>query len=595
MNEEMRRLLAQANQQNQSQAPQPKQAGVGSFLLGLLPGGSLIDKGIRGEQITGGDVAMEAALSLVPFGLGKVAKGIKGLKGASRGSDALSAAPKPGLLNRVSTGARELDARTSGFNVGQKVGGSMITPERSKDLYDFARSSGIKSGAPLSQAKQAESLLGTTTKSLDDTLTSINRPLTGDELTTLSSSIASKVADNPAVIGSSKTMDKFAEKISKATDLKGLEKIRREADNLVYTTTGAKKTSAAAQAQAVRESIDDLVSGVSPGYKAIKGDYRNAKDILELTTKNAGSGKGGLDILGNKVGTSAIPSIVSKASGMVGRIGGGAAEAAGAGGIRGALASPAAKFLMPQAGVRLGADALGLRNGEQPQGQIDPMTGQLMQTNPDGSFSPSSQGNLPPGMQNDTFMSNDPSALTPPSGADGSSIYTRDAVAQDIQKDLAATGGANMDKYMKLYEFLNPVDEAANKPLSAEASKVLSNANSGLTSLSQLSGMIQEGGVPMGTLLPGRDMLGGLGSRIAGTGSFDTAAKNITDVITRLRTGAALTESEEKFYKSQLPQAFDSPEVQQQKLQMFEDLFSSISNRTGSAGTDAQAMLSGNF
>ena len=591
MNEEMRRLLAQANQQNQSQAPQPKQAGVGSFLLGLLPGGSLIDKGIRGEQITGGDVAMEAALSLVPFGLGKVAKGIKGIKGASRGADALSTSAKPSLLNKVSTGARELDARTSGFNVGQKVGGSMITPERSKDLYDFARSSGIKSGAPLSQAKQAESLLGTTTKSLDDTLTSINRPLTGDELTTLSSSIASKVADNPAVIGSSKTMDKFAEKISKATDLKGLEKIRREADNLVYTTTGAKKTSAAAQAQAVRESIDDLVSGVSPGYKAIKGDYRNAKDILELTTKNAGSGKGGLDILGNKVGTSAIPSIVSKASGMVGRIGGGAAEAAGAGGIRGALASPAAKFLMPQAGVRLGADALGLRAGEQPQGQIDPMTG-LPTGQTDQMLPPGASGM--PGMDGMTDMG----AAGALGGADqgAGSIYTRDAVAQDIQKDLAATGGANMDKYMKLYEFLNPVDENANKPLSAEASKVLSNANSGLTSLGQLSGMIQEGGVPMGTLLPGRDMLGGLGSRIAGTGSFDTAAKNITDVITRLRTGAALTESEEKFYKSQLPQAFDSPEVQQQKLQMFQDLFSSISNRTGSAGTDAQsALMSGGF
>lgn len=128
------------------------------------------------------------------------------------------------------------------------------------------------------------------------------------------------------------------------------------------------------------------------------------------------------------------------------------------------------------------------------------------------------------------------------------------------------------------------------KPLSAEASKVVSNANSGLQSLAELQSIMeQDPSVRSKTLLPGRSMFGGAGASILGTSSYDTAARNIADVITRLRTGAALTESEEKFYKSQLPQAFDPPETVSQKMQMFQDLFSSVAGRTGTAGTDMQA------
>lgn len=544
-----RQLGMQQFQQGGGTFQKPKQSGggVGSFLLGLLPGGSLIDKGIRGEQITGGDIATEAALSLVPFGLGKIAKGAKGLRGAN----AANSAAKPGILNRISTGAKDIDARASGLGVGQKLSGSTITPQRSQELYDFARSRGVKAGSPMRQSRQAESLLKGTTTSLDDLLGTINRPTVPGELTTLADEAMAKVAGNAAVTGSTKTLGKFSDKISKATDIKDLEAIRREADDLAYSATGAKKTSAAAQAKAVRETIDNFVSGMSKDYKLAKGDYRNAKDLLELTSRSVG--KGGIDIFGNKVGSSVVPAAISKGSSILSKVGGGTSG-------NGIMSNPVAKFLAPQAGVRVGADVLGLRSGEEPAPGTDAMNALgAPQTSP---ITPNGTG----------------------------SIYTQEAAAADIQRDLAETGGENMDKYMKLYEFMNPV--SSEKPLSAEASKVLSNANSGLDSLSQLQGMIQEGGVPLGTVLPGRDLLGGLGANILGTSGFDTAAKNITDVITRLRTGAALTESEEAFYKSQLPQAFDPPEVQAQKMQMFQDLFSSIASRTGSSGgSDSESLL----
>lgn len=581
-------------------------AGAGKFLENLFEGNN------AGEGVLG-----EAALGT----LGGVGKGFKALKGAATagrtGGNALdilrngvpktSGAPTSrgeSILGGVATRAREFDAKTSGLGVGQKINGQTVTPQRSQELYNFSRTRGVKSGSPMSQAKQAEELLRNTTNQLDTTLGTINRGVTKDELIGLTSAATSKVADNAAVTGTTKTLGKFNEKISKAKDLKELEAIRREADDLAYSATGAKKTAAAAQAKAVRETIDDFVTGVSPGYKALKGDYRNAKDTLELTTKAAGSGSGGIDILGNKFGSTAIPAMTSKGSSILARVFGGGTPPAGqslksmAGGSGGT--PPGVPPGLPPAGSILGGTQASSRGGMPDWAKIAGMQlggraltgnlpGQDVNVQPvDGASILASNGPAPASGQ--TVGQTNPSGSANSTGSSTGSMYTRENAAMDIQNDLQRTGGENMEKYLKLFEFMNPV-ETTEKPLSAEASKVLANANSGLESLGQLSDMIDKSGVPLGTVLPGRDMLGGLGASILGTSGYDTAAKNVADVITRLRTGAALTEAEEKFYKAQLPQAFDPDDVKQQKIQMFADLFNSISSRTGTAGTDTEGAL----
>lgn len=130
-------------------------------------------------------------------------------------------------------------------------------------------------------------------------------------------------------------------------------------------------------------------------------------------------------------------------------------------------------------------------------------------------------------------------------------------------------------------------EKAGGGTLSSEAAKMVSNADSGMESLGQIEAIInQEGGVPKGTLVPGRGLLGGFGANLLGSTEYDTAAKNLSDVITRLRTGAALNASEEGFYKSQVPQAFDSPEAREQKLALFRNLFNSIKqNVQGTSNT----------
>ena len=132
----------------------------------------------------------------------------------------------------------------------------------------------------------------------------------------------------------------------------------------------------------------------------------------------------------------------------------------------------------------------------------------------------------------------------------------------------------------------------STKPLSAESSKVISNANSGLTSLAQLRQVIgQDPSAKTKQIIPGQGMFGGAGSNALGTGSYNAAQKNILDVITRLRTGAAMTESEEKFYRGMMPQAFDDADTTNQKLNTLQDLFESIASRTGNAGNDTQGVV----
>lgn len=234
------------------------------------------------------------------------------------------------------------------------------------------------------------------------------------------------------------------------------------------------------------------------------------------------------------------------------------------------------------AATRVGATgaAVGAMNGmSQPSSLEDAMMGAQ-----DGASDPYGQtaGYAPQSPTGGSSMAQGgmPAETTP---------YTKERLIADIKRD-----PTNASDYIGLYKELSEIftpPEAKQKPLSAEASKVIANANSGLNSLQQLNQIISTEGVPKATILPGRGMLGNAPANALGTAEYDTAAKNITDVITRLRTGAALTDSEEKFYKSQIPQAFDSPQVIQQKLQIFADLFESVASRTGSAGNSLEDMM----
>ena len=113
------------------------------------------------------------------------------------------------------------------------------------------------------------------------------------------------------------------------------------------------------------------------------------------------------------------------------------------------------------------------------------------------------------------------------------------------------------------------IEAGGDAKLNAQQQKNATNAQSGLKAIDRLEQEITKNPNALGQAwLPGSP-----GARI-----LKTARGEAADVLTRLRTGAALNEEEQRFYQGQLPQLFDSPETIQYKLELFRDLFNEISS-----------------
>lgn len=542
--------------------------GIGEFLRSKL----------AGEETKVGNVARETAFGA----LGGVGKGVQAVKAARGAKAAVKAAEqttegamlaRKGIAARAKPIAQQASQEGYGLRIGQSVGrGKTMRPDDADQLQKFITQrsqqyGGIRPGKPINQARDAQAVYKNVVKSLDDSLASINRPVDPREHASIVANAFAKIGDNPAITGTTKTADKFKTKIENAKSLKELEKLRREADDLAFTSTGAGKTSAAAQAHAVRDAIDEFITPLSSDYKAIKGDYTLARDALDFTSKASKDAKGyKLPFINVEVGKQALPGIKNK---MASKVAGESSAEAAQSGYR-PYTRQVISAVIPQASYRAGSSViLGTPFASSGQQETQELPGAM----PTG---------MPQPPQEATAMQE-----APPASMFGDRAKVEQVYMQALQNGDIETANA----IMKGYELFGQT-AAAEKPLSAEASKVIANANSGLTSIADLEQMLQQDPEALKkTIVPGRSMFGGAVGNALGTAEYDTVARNIADVITRLRTGAALTSTEEQFYKSQLPQAFDSPEVINKKIQQFKELFSSVANRTGTAGTDMQAAV----
>jgi hypothetical protein len=602
--------------QMQQKVREPKPKKKGNFLTGLIPtatsilggvagtvfapgagtaaggaAGALLGTKLRnmitGEEDKASDYLGEAALGTLG-GLGRGVKSTYGAIKAARGGEGANRARqvlqygKQGADRRVADAARKtvtqpsgeaasiLNAPTKpkfgqnasqegfGLTVGQSAGrGRTLTPGSADETYNFItggaqKYGGIRPGKPINQARDAQAVFNNVVGSLDDTLAQINRPLQGGEASTILSSAANKVSQNAAITGTTKTLGKFGDKINSAKSLDELESIRREADDLAFTQRGAGKTSAAAQAHAVRDAIDEFISPMSPAYKAIKGDYTVARDALEATSKANKNAKGfTVPLIQTEVGKQFIPGIKNRVSS---KLSGGTPSASAA---LQQTAKPDPSAL--GAGVAMASSQLPIRaltsaGGEAPE---------------------------PEAMQDTTSAPAASDILSGQQAPSQSSIYSRESAASDLQRDLMQTGGANMDKIMKLYEFLNPAPAAvSNKPMSAEASKVVSNAQAGLGALDILESQLQrDPSVQQKSAVSGTFNPFGVTSRALGTGQYENARQQAIDVIARIRTGAAVTKEEAQRFAVFLPQPGDDPETIQQKLGILRNQFETVVSR----------------
>jgi hypothetical protein len=117
------------------------------------------------------------------------------------------------------------------------------------------------------------------------------------------------------------------------------------------------------------------------------------------------------------------------------------------------------------------------------------------------------------------------------------------------------------DKEMADYKAGVDARTGKTKPLSGEAARVLSVAQGGLEQLDRLTKAYNASGTmaKVNAMIPG-------GMLQENARELRTVSSDLADRITRLRSGAAVTESEEKRFKALLPSPLNSAETNQKNL-----------------------------
>lgn len=554
--------------------------GAGGSALGKYAAQKLL-----GEDTNYGDIAKEGLLGAIPGGVGLAAKGLRGAVTAAKGARSVDTATD---VARATPQTTEQVMLAKKPDIKQKLGerltesGSGLKIDKNKgvnaaeDLQGRSQFMAQYTGTPRQQLGSMQGdmqRLGTET---DDLLAKNAGALNGTQVTTKVQS----ALDDPLVYpdldltppGTQRLLKAYEQKFAAAKDptevnerVKEVNKLALRAQKKLENPNATALTSSETAALAFKRAGDEALGQVE-GLQPLKQAQAQLFDAAPSVAKASEQGIGLPFVSGVNVRApvQALKGIQSRAGA---KLQGGTqppgAQPPATGGVPTGY-SPYIKSGVQQATSR--ALVSPFLAAPEPEAPAEDNTEQVQ---------------LPKVDPASTDMSQQPT-----------SPFSDPQAVQTAYMNALAAGDAEAAKLiMAGYETFGQAQGAAQKPLSAEASKVISNANSGLTSLDQLNSMIQNGGVPKGTLIPGRDLFGGAGAAALGTSSYDTAARNIADVITRLRTGAALTEQEEAFYKSQLPQAMDPPETVQQKMNMFRDLFNSVASRSGTAGTDAQAAM----
>lgn len=596
--------------------------GGGSLgLMALGAGGGLIGKGIQNavedKPIFSNPMgyASEGAFGAIPG----VLKGAKVLRHAPKGAKFAALAGKTddvariagGLADdavkaggtiyddagRVATGARRSDMAASGFKYGQATGGGQyLNPNEAKKAYQFARqgskkylASGVRAGTPMAQADDAAKVFNKVTKQLTDKLDDVNRVLTKTEKSQISKAVKAAVANDAAITGKTTAQaNKLLKLLDKTDDLKGLEKLRQQADKVGWNLSSAGKTAKAAEARAFRSSVDDWITNtvdLDDSYKALKTDWSQSKSVMELTSKAKSAGTGMKLPFGQQLPNTGLK---SKTMSKIANRGKDLSFVGGA--APGFMAAPSFKRQAMQMGVGKGLLGGFSAGGGAPTD--DPMglgltTEQIIQAAQEAGVDPATVlGDVggqqdPMAQQAGGFQQQQPQQIIP-----------HEAVVQAMMADLQTTGGKNLDKLQKFYEFanMNATGGGQYGELSSTQQKEMGKIDSVEASLQQLTQMLDAAGGGQGIM---GALTRNIGTKIPGVASdarvFEGFRSALIAPLARAISGevGVLTDRDIKRAEGLLPKLSDTPEEAQKRIDSLQALINSRrQNITGSPGAE---------
>jgi hypothetical protein len=232
---------------------------------------------------------------------------------------------------------------------------------------------------------------------------------------------------------------------------------------------------------------------------------------------------------------------------------------------------------------RLGATGLFKGGQNQAEGLDGALTDQSLENA--STTTTTTNTNMP--MPNSSNMGQSYNTQDPLSSAlTSQSPYSRENLMADINRD-PANAKDYIEYYAMLDEIFNP-PAAKEKPLSGTQQKEANTALSALDDLNLMSSEIgRDGAVAAKAALP----FDSFTNRFTGAGQFEASRRNIVDALARLRSGAALTETEMQNFGQLTPTAFDSPEDTRAKLARLQAIFERTAyGQTGAGGLEDALM-----
>lgn len=571
-------------------------AAGGEALKQRLLGESLSPKQIGIQAAEGG--AAGAAGGLIK-GTGTVAKSLSrlGLKGAEDVPETANAVQKSGVLNRLAKTGGGMRGEARGIKPGApQVGTSQrLAPKLSDDLNDYVNNLPNAKNSAHAQLRAVNDDLDKNGKSISDLISQHDRPTTPDEHLVIHNS-AEKAAgkalgfnpEDPLINGDNGIISKLANHKS-LSDLQAIEGDADETLKNFYKQTDRDSATTATMKvlKGYRDGIKKVLSEAVPGLGDTKAKYslglKAQSQLLKAANPNGlrffgvQTGLGGegvqatkdligrnLQKLGNettsvaKVDKNLPADVVKTPTSILGSLTGIAKNTTTL-----PIRAPASAIASPlKSAGAVGVQGLlrGLGGAKAPEQVQDNGTADLAGT----LTTPSTDQNQ----------------------EDPNNPFGQQSIQQAVLQDLQTNGGKNVSTLLSLYNAFGKPD--ASKALNSTQQQQANNAISGLQDLSSISDMIkQDPSLALKDTVPG----GSLAHRLTGTTDFDAAKSNIVDVISRLRSGAAISASEEKLYKSLLPSAGDSAESAQTKISRLQDLLGRFANPAPSSSTDISNLI----
>lgn len=552
--------------------------------------------------LTAGTAAREGATQLGERAVGRSAADTA-LNTATAGLNAPTVSniiPKTSIQQRVVNAGEALKGEARGIKPGVSVPGTSkkLTGDTSDAINKYIDGLGGAKSAHR-QYRVVQQDLKSTGERISALVTQHDRPLAPTDMTSIATKAADKAKNALGFNPEDQIIADVKTQLGGAKSLSELKQVRSNLDETLQnfykqTERDSSTTATMKVVKGYRDGIDKVLSDSIPGFKETNTRYSTALKASEQLLNKANPP--GLRFFGIQTGVGgeglqAAKDLAGRAVGKVGNI------LPGGEGITSKTAGNVMKFVKPVAkqevihaggNVALGRGPFGPQPAEDTQGLLSPDAAtaqeQKVQETLLASLTPEQRTAL---AAQQGGAGGDPNAAAGGADAGAGTTMSYDQLLQLVNSD-----PKNASTYMSLYKAQPSLNGAATKPLSASAATSVSNAETGIRGISDLQSMMQQDpGVVKRTLIPGRGLFGGVLGNAVNTNGFDAARQQVVDVIARLRTGAAISKSEESRFLKFLPQPFDSPTVAQQKLGYLERQFQRVASADPSAANEIQSVL----